>query len=37
LNPYLVRGADVLGRREDVIWRHIAAAGYDVKKGEGVP
>jgi len=37
LETYLVRGIDLLGRRDDVIWRHIEAAGYDVKKGEGVP
>ena len=37
LESYLARGADLLGRRDDVIWRRIAAAGFDVKKGEGVP
>jgi DNA-binding transcriptional ArsR family regulator len=37
LAPYLARGVDILGRREDVIWRHIEAAGYAVPKGEGVP
>jgi hypothetical protein len=37
LDPFLVRGVDILGRREDVIWRHIEAAGYNVPKGEGVP
>jgi DNA-binding transcriptional ArsR family regulator len=37
LTQYLSGGADLLGRREDVIWRHIEAAGYQVKRGEGVP
>jgi hypothetical protein len=37
LATYLNQGADLLGRREDVIWRHIEAAGYTVEKGEGVP
>lgn len=37
LDPFLVRGLDLLGRREDVLWRHIEAAGYNVQKGEGVP
>jgi DNA-binding transcriptional ArsR family regulator len=37
LAPYLARGVDILGRREDVIWRYIEAAGYAVPKGEGVP
>lgn len=37
LETFLVRGVDLLGRREDIIWRHIEAAGYDVKKGRGVP
>jgi hypothetical protein len=35
--PYLARGVDVLGRRDDVLWRHIEAAGYSVAKGAGVP
>jgi hypothetical protein len=33
---YLRSGVDLLGRREDVIWRRIEAAGYDVPKGKGV-
>jgi DNA-binding transcriptional ArsR family regulator len=37
LEPYLARGVDLLGRREDVIWRRIEASGYSVKKGKGVP
>lgn len=37
LEPYLARGVDLLGRREEVIWRRIEASGYDVKKGKGVP
>ncbi|MCP4639843.1 MAG: winged helix-turn-helix transcriptional regulator [bacterium] len=36
LEPYLKRGADLLGRREDVIWRRIEAAGHSVGKGKGV-
>jgi len=28
---------DVLGRRDDVLWRRLEAAGYDLPKGEGVP
>ena len=37
LEPFLVRGIDLLGRREDVIWRRIEAAGHSVAKGKGVP
>ena len=37
LRPYLQEGVDLLGRREDVIWRHIESAGYSVPKGDGVP
>ena len=37
LDAYLVRGVDLLGRREEVIWRRIEAAGYNVAKGEGIP
>ncbi len=37
LETFLVRGVDLLGRREDIIWRHIEAAGYQVEKGRGVP
>lgn len=37
LTPFLERGLDVLGRRDDVIWRRIDAAGYEVKKLQGVP
>jgi len=33
---YLRAGVDLLGRREDVIWRRVEAAGYDVPKGKGV-
>ena len=36
LAAYLTKGVDLLGRREDVIWRRIEAAGYSVKKGKGV-
>lgn len=37
LDPFLREGVDLLGRREDLIWRRIEAAGYEVAKGEGVP
>ncbi len=34
---YLREGSDLLGRRDDVLWRHIEAAGHDVRKEPGVP
>jgi len=34
---FLSEGTDMLGRRGDTIWRRIEAAGYQVKKGKGVP
>lgn len=37
LDPFLNTGTDILGRRDDVIWRHIESAGYNVSKGDGVP
>jgi hypothetical protein len=37
LRPFLGEGTDILGRRDDVIWRHIEAAGFLVQKGAGVP
>jgi DNA-binding transcriptional ArsR family regulator len=37
LRPFLDDGADLLGRRDDVVWRSIAAAGFNVRKGAGVP
>lgn len=37
LEEYLLQGADLLGRREDVLWRRIEAAGYNVPRGKGVP
>jgi hypothetical protein len=37
LDGYLSDGVDLLGRRDDVIWRRIEAAGYEVRKGKGVP
>ena len=37
LETYLAQGEDLLGRRDDIIWRNIESAGFDVKKGEGVP
>ncbi|HOD50188.1 MAG TPA: helix-turn-helix transcriptional regulator [Candidatus Hydrogenedentes bacterium] len=36
LAPYLVGGVDLLGRRDDLIWRRIESAGYNVSKGRGV-
>lgn len=33
----LREGTDLLGRRDDVLWRHIEAAGHDVRKEPGVP
>lgn len=36
LETYLSRGEDLLGRRDDIIWRRIESAGFDVQKGEGV-
>lgn len=37
LESYLALGVDLLGRRDDILWRHIEAAGYTVAKGAGVP
>ncbi len=37
VRDYLEFGADLLGRRDDLLWRHIDAAGYSVAKGAGVP
>ena len=37
LAGFLKDGEDLLGRREDVLWRRIEVAGFDVKKGRGVP
>ena len=37
LTPFLEQGLDVLGRRDDAIWRRIDAAGYAVTKSQGVP
>ena len=37
LEPFLRRGVDLLGRREEVIWRRIEAAGYKVEKRKGIP
>ena len=34
--PFLVEGVDLLGRRDDVLWRRIGRAGYEVQKAEGV-
>jgi DNA-binding transcriptional ArsR family regulator len=37
LRSFLEKGVDILGRRDDVIWRRIEAAGYHIEKGEGIP
>ncbi len=37
LEPFLGRGVDLLGRRDDVIWRRIETAGFSVEKGKGIP
>lgn len=37
IEGYLRGGIDLLGRRDDLLWRHIEAAGYSVAKGAGVP
>lgn len=37
LAPFFNQGQDLLGRREDVLWRRIEGAGFNVKKGRGVP
>ena len=34
---FLREGTDLLGRREDLLWRHVEAAGHNVKKEHGVP
>lgn len=36
LAPYLSSGVDLLGRRDDVLWRRIEAAGFQVSKEQGV-
>lgn len=37
VTKYLATGEDILGRRNDVIWRHIESAGFEVKRRGGVP
>ena len=37
LEPFLKGGVDLLGRRDDLIWRRIEQAGFQVKKGKGIP
>ena len=37
ITEYLSEGTDLLGRRDDAIWGHIASAGFAVRKGVGVP
>ncbi len=36
LSTFLVWGVDLLGRRDDPIWRHIESAGFTVAKAKGV-
>ncbi|MCL4693165.1 MAG: hypothetical protein KJ060_11725 [Candidatus Hydrogenedentes bacterium] len=36
IDSLLTRSVDLLGRREDVVWRRIEAAGYSIQKGKGV-
>jgi hypothetical protein len=36
LTAFLEAGEDLLGRRDDVIWRRIEAAGHTVNKAKGV-
>ena len=36
IDPYLTEGHDLLGRRDDIIWRRIEMAGYDVERARGV-
>lgn len=36
LAPFLEEGLDLLGRRDDAIWRRIGLAGFEVKKAQGV-
>jgi DNA-binding transcriptional ArsR family regulator len=33
---YLRQGDDLLGHRDDVIWKHIESAGFIVKRAQGV-
>ncbi len=35
--PFLTEGTDLLGRRDDVIWRRIEAMGFTVQKERGIP
>lgn len=37
LNPYLKSGEDLFGRRDDIVWRRIEAAGFLVDKAKGTP
>lgn len=36
LAPFLAGGVDLLGRRDDVLWRRIEAAGFKVPREQGV-
>jgi DNA-binding transcriptional ArsR family regulator len=37
LNPFLKSGEDLFGRRDDIVWRRIEAAGFVVDKAKGTP
>lgn len=37
LEPFLGEGVDLLGRRDDTVWRRIGIAGFTVEKGKGIP
>jgi hypothetical protein len=34
---YLNAGEDLLGRRDDILWRRIESAGFEVRKRKGTP
>lgn len=36
IEPFLLEGVDLLGRRQAMLWRRIEGAGYSVQKGKGV-
>jgi len=37
LAGYLETGEDLLGRRDDILWRRIETAGFEVRKRRGTP